>query len=292
MTRRARLTLVSALMLLTIALTSAPASAQVDLSGMWQAYLHEDFPYRGPGPMIGDYIGMPINDEARARADSWDARLMAKPEHQCIMYSQYYLVMQPFGIQVLPEADAITGKINVWHISGTIDRTPQHIYMDGRPHPSKNSIHTSSGFSTGEWQGNTLVVYVTHLTEGIIWRSGVPHSDLATITEFINRHGNTLTITMMLDDPVYLESTMVRTVTYVLEPSMGFFYNNTCQPQVEIDQDPDAVPNYLPGKNAFLKEPSDHFHILPEAFRGGAATEYPEYTKKLKTYVPPPATKK
>ena len=36
--------------------------------------MHEDAPERSDGPEIGDYTGLPINDAARMRADSWDAR--------------------------------------------------------------------------------------------------------------------------------------------------------------------------------------------------------------------------
>lgn len=48
-----------------IALATAPAAyAQVDLAGEWTIRYHEDAPERGPGPDIGDYLGLPINDAA------------------------------------------------------------------------------------------------------------------------------------------------------------------------------------------------------------------------------------
>jgi hypothetical protein len=56
-----------------------PAFAQVDLSGEWAPKFHEDQPERIPGPEIGDYLGIPINDAARLRADSWDASLLTLP---------------------------------------------------------------------------------------------------------------------------------------------------------------------------------------------------------------------
>ena len=49
------------------------ALAHVDLAGGWGQRFHEDLPERGAGPDIGDYLGLPINDAARLRADSWDA---------------------------------------------------------------------------------------------------------------------------------------------------------------------------------------------------------------------------
>src|SRR5437660_8131159 len=59
------------------------ASAQVDFSGEWAPRFHEDQPERVPGPPLGDYLGLPINDAARLRADSWDASMMTLPEWQC-----------------------------------------------------------------------------------------------------------------------------------------------------------------------------------------------------------------
>ena len=52
---------------------SHAAWAQKDLSGMWGQRFHEELPERGAGPEIGDYAGLPVNDAARLRADSWVA---------------------------------------------------------------------------------------------------------------------------------------------------------------------------------------------------------------------------
>src|ERR1700733_15979563 len=70
-------------MLLAAALVGAPAFAQVDLSGEWQPQYHEDQPERIPGPDLVDYLGLPINDAARLRAESWDASRLTLPEEQC-----------------------------------------------------------------------------------------------------------------------------------------------------------------------------------------------------------------
>src|SRR5215472_6530694 len=63
---------------------AAPARGQIDFSGEWSPIYHEDGPERGPGPELGDYTEMPINDAARMRADSWDAdRISVVQEYQC-----------------------------------------------------------------------------------------------------------------------------------------------------------------------------------------------------------------
>lgn len=52
---------------------SMPALAQNDFSGEWAPIYHESSVERLPGPELGDYTELPLNDEARLRADSWDA---------------------------------------------------------------------------------------------------------------------------------------------------------------------------------------------------------------------------
>src|SRR3954453_13597409 len=64
------------------------AWAQIDLSGEWAVRLHEDQLHRNdvlPGGLaIGDYTGLPINDAARLKADSWDASILSTRERQTI----------------------------------------------------------------------------------------------------------------------------------------------------------------------------------------------------------------
>ena len=48
------------------------------------------------------------------------------------------------------------------------------IWMDGRPHPSQYALHTRSGFTTGAWEGNTLVTYTTHMKAGFLRKTGAP----------------------------------------------------------------------------------------------------------------------
>ena len=57
------------LLAIVIAIASVPVIAQqmprtagTDLSGEWAPRFHEDQPERIPGPDIGDYLGLPIND--------------------------------------------------------------------------------------------------------------------------------------------------------------------------------------------------------------------------------------
>jgi hypothetical protein len=181
-------------------------SSLIDLSGTWANRLHEDWIERAPGPHIGDYTGLPINDEARAVADAYQVSMQNMPERQCILYTSQYIVMGPQNLRIQQELDPITGGVVAYQLSGTVDRPPHTIWMDGRDRPSPNAPHTAGGFSTGRWEGRILTVTTTHMKTGLVWRNGVPHSDLATMVEHYIRHDNMLTVTMILTDPVYWRS--------------------------------------------------------------------------------------
>jgi hypothetical protein len=261
------------------------ADAQVDLSGEWAPLFHEDFPERIPGPEIGDYLGLPINDEARLRADSWDASLLTLPEHQCKPHPADYSPRGPANLRIWKEVDTASQDVVAYrtHISWMApERT---IWMDGRPHPPEHAAHTWQGFSTGRWQGGMLTVTTTHLKTGWIRRNGVARRDTATLTEHFVRHGDVLTHIGIITDPVYLAEPFIRTTNWSLDLRQAIA-PYPCQIVVEVDRPRGVVPHHLPGDNPFLTEFAAKHGLPFEATRGGPETMYPEYVERLKTMTP------
>jgi hypothetical protein len=84
------------------------------------------------------------------------------------------------------------------------------IWMDGRPHPPEYAGHTWSGFSTGHWEGHTLVVTTTHFKPNYMRRNGLSRSDKAVVTEWFRLHGNYMSVTQMVEDPVFLAEPLVQ----------------------------------------------------------------------------------
>jgi hypothetical protein len=257
-----------------------PAFAQVDLSGEWAPKFHEDQPERIPGPEIGDYLGIPINDAARLRADSWDASLLTLPENQCRPHPADYSSRGPANLRIWKEMDTATQETIAIHTHISWMAPERTIYLDGRPHPPEYAAHTWQGFSTGKWEGDVLTVYTTHLKEGWIRRNGIPRSEKGTFTEHFIRHGNYLTLVTIVNDPAYLTEPFIRSSDFVLDPTQQIA-PYPCEPVVEIERSKGAVPHHLPGTNTFLTEFPERHGIPAEAARGGAETMYPEYRLKL-----------
>ena len=264
---------------------AAPASAQIDLSGSWQAVFHEDQPERVPGPALGDYLGLPVNENARAFAESWDPSRLTVPEHQCRAHSAPYLYRGPLNLRIWEERDPMTEQVVAIHFDASNFQQRRIVWMDGRPHPSGYAGHTWAGFSTGTWDGDTLVVSTTHIKQMWHRRNGLPQSDQTVLTERFMRHGDVLTYVTMTEDPVYLTEPLVKSTNMQRNPRPltpeQLLY--PCQSVVEIaDRPRGAVPHFLPGRNPFLEEFSKKFSLPPVATRGGAETMYPEFRARLK----------
>lgn len=268
---------------------SQQAFAEIDISGTWAARNHEDSLERGPGPYSVDYTALPLNDDARAKALSYNQSQLAMAERQCALYQQYYLVLGPFGMKIWDETDPVTGQTIAWKIGSWEDRATTTIWMDGRPHPSKNAPHTREGFTTGVWEGDTLVAYTTHMKAGYLRRNGTPASDQATMTTHFLRHGTLMTVLAEIEDPVYLTEPLILSKNFELDPTPMRAEGPPCFPAYEGGSGEEGhVPHYLPGQNPWVNEVTEMYHIPLEAVMGGAETMYPDYRKKLKDkYVRP-----
>jgi hypothetical protein len=278
---RLRASAVCLVTLLAGILGSATAFAQVDFSGEWAPLYHEDYPERIPGPELGDYMGIPITDAARLRADSYDAdRISVVPEYQCRPHGGDYMMRGLANLRIDPILDPVTQRLVALHTRMNFQEMERTIYLDGRPHPSANAPHTFSGFSTGVWQDNVLTITTTHLKESYIRRNGIPASDRRTFTEHWVRHGSYLTVVTVVRDPIFLSEPFVRSQTWLLDPTqqMG---RDICETAAEVPRAADVVPNHLPGTNPFLHEVADWYGLPYEATRGGAETLYPEYRKRM-----------
>jgi hypothetical protein len=274
---------VGPLVLLLVTLWCYPVLAQVDLQGNWRPLPRNQ---DGSG-MIGDIAGIPVTDGDRSRAASWSPENFDVTEWACRPHSWDYSLEGPLSaMRIWDEIDQATQRIIAIH--GHINQEEQEvtIWMDGRPRPPENTLHTWSGFSTGEWDDDVLVVTTTHLKETYIRRDGLMHSDQATIRTRWRRMGNYLQATSILYDPVYMTEPYVRSsMMWVNDPNMPM-YPYPCEEETEGPVPRGVVPHFLPGRSplpAFNKDFTDRFGTPYEPRLGGAETMYPEYIRKMKT---------
>jgi len=259
--------------------TPGRAFAQIDLSGVWAPIFHEDQPERVPGPDIGDYAGLPINDAARFKADTWDASLLTLPEHQCKPHPSTYGFRGVGNLRISSDFDDATQRLVKINTQIQWMEQKRDIWMDGRPHPADYVAHTWQGFSTGRWEGPVLVVQTTHLKTGWMRRNGLALSDRATMEERFIRHGDLLTHVYMISDPVYLTEPLIKTNGFRLTAN-GVVDPYPCESVDEVVREKGVVPSHLPGTNQASEEFAAKHHLSIEGVRGGAETALPEFAKR------------
>ena len=282
-------------LVLILALSSVSAAfAQVDFTGAWDhpgLFGQEDFNDRGQGPEIGDYLGLPLNEAGIRKAESYSGSWLSVPEHQCTPHPAAYQLWGPNTLVVNSQFDPVRRVTEAIRLEGTfgIDRI---VWMDGRPHPPPEALHTFQGFSTGRWEGDSLVVETSHMKAGWLRRNGTPTSERARMLEYFTRYDDYLLVTTIIDDPVYFSEPFVRTTEYLPTerpaPVLGdpftrndgpIFYK--CFPAEETTAGKYYVPHYLPGQNDLLEDFSEKYSVPRWAMGVGGATMYPEFAARL-----------
>jgi cyclase len=258
-----------------VALWAVPAFAQVSFVGDWSGRYHEDQPDRVPGEEPGDFSGLPINDAARMFGDSWDVARHSVLEHQCAPYTLPYMFFGPNQFRIWETKNPDTQElVSIEMYMGTYQQR-RTIWLDGRPHPPEYAPHSFMGFSTGEWNGDTLTITTTHIKAGYFRRGGMPASDRTVVVEHWIRHGNLLSQITIATDPVYLTEPYIRSQEFVQmeRGNQNWLYN--CEYAMELPKDKNEVPHYLPGQNPWLGEFEAKHAMSKDGVRGGAETLMP-----------------
>lgn len=281
---RERVRLAGAVVAIVVGLSAAGAAyAQADLVGEWRSRSNEDL---SSDPDIGAYEGLPINDRARHAGKTWSASLWTVPEHQCIPHPADYGANFS-NVRISKIVDPLTQEIIAYQTNVAWMNPTRTIWMDGRPHPGPNALHTWEGFSTGKWEGDVLVVTTTHMKQGYPRRNGLPRSANGVLVEHFIRVGDVLTWVSHTEDPAYLDEPYVKSISFYNDPG----YQVTvypCSTDVEIVRPEGEIPHYVT-QNPDLYEYGDKHGLTHEAVMGGVATEYPEFMAKLPTTGAPAA---
>jgi hypothetical protein len=136
--------------------------------------------------------GKKFFDEATATNSKDD------PEGFCLPPGVPRMMYTPYPTEIfqLPERVVFVyeGGAHVW----------RNIWLDGRPQP-KDPNPTYLGYSTGKWEGDTLVVDTIGMNDRT-WldAAGHPHGEKLHVTEkFTRTDSNTLKVEATIDDPDY-----------------------------------------------------------------------------------------
>ena len=164
---------------------------QPDLQGIWQALNTAAWDIQDHGATLGvpagrgvvDGNAIPYTPAALAKKqENFKNRDTLDPINKCFLPGVPRLTYLPYPFQIVQQADRVT-------ILHEYSRVIRFIYMNGNPHPA-GKIDWYMGDSRGRWDGNTLVVDVTHFNDETWFdRAGNFHSDALHVVERFTRTG-------------------------------------------------------------------------------------------------------
>jgi hypothetical protein len=132
---------------------SGAAPTYPDLSGVWMAFAVENPAGGGNQPQY--------SADGRAVLDEFAAQFTSIPETGAWCYGtgmpSVMLSTVSYPIEIVQKADRLV-------MLAELEMQVRRVYLDGRPHPD-DFLSTGVGHSVGTWDGDTLVIDTTLLSE-------------------------------------------------------------------------------------------------------------------------------
>jgi len=207
---------------------SPRASAPIDLTGYWVSVVTEDWRWRMVTPPKGDYASVPMTQEARSVADTWDI----SKDGSCMAYGAAGLLRIPTRLRISWESDTV---LKLETDAGVQTR---RLVFDRTQQPGPRSLQ---GFSLAEWerggrgaQGGDLKVTTNNMTGGWVRKNGVPYSENAILTEYYDHFtapngDDWFTVTTIVEDPKYFTQPFVTTTHFKKEADGSKWSPSPCR---------------------------------------------------------------
>ena len=217
---------------------TARAAAPVDFTGNWVSVVSEDWRWRMITPPKGDYASIPVNEQARKIADTWDPAKDEAAGEQCRAYSAPAIMREPGRLRISWQDD------NTLKIETDAGMQTRVFRFGGQP--PQAVPRTWQGYSVARWEsplrgvgigvggpplglgprfgsaGRTLEVVTTEIRPGYLRKNGVPFSPNAVVNEYFDlfkepNGTDWFVVTTVVTDPQYLNGPWVTTSNFKKE---------------------------------------------------------------------------
>jgi hypothetical protein len=195
---------------------AAKASAPIDLTGYWVALVTEDWRFRMITPPKGDYTRVPLTEQAKKIADTWDPAADEASGNQCRAYGGAAIMRLPARFHITWQDD------NTLRVESDYGQQTRLFHFNATP-PAQPGDRTWQGYSTAQWQmPSALKVATTNLRSGYLRKNGVPYSENAIVTEYFDLSpypggGQVMLVTTIVEDPQYIQGLYVVTSQFKKE---------------------------------------------------------------------------
>jgi hypothetical protein len=241
--------------------TTPKASAPIDLTGYWVSLVTEDWRYRMLTAPRYDYYSIPLNEDAKKVAYTWDEA--KTPGESCRNFGAPTIMRVPGRVHVTWEnnnalkfemdagkqtrilnfgPEKSTGEASLQGVSTAQWQTPLSIRASLAKISAQNPVTPGfPGIVNRQQQAaepqhtGTLKVVTTHLRPGFLRNNGVPFSANTTLTEYYDVHKEKngdvwLVVTSIVDDPQYLDAPWVTTTHFRKQNDANGWDPQACKP--------------------------------------------------------------
>jgi hypothetical protein len=197
---------------------SGRAAAADDLTGTWVSVVAEHWHLRMLVPPRGEFAMLPLNQNARKIAASWDPAKEPAGDEQCKGYGAAAIMRVPSRLDIRWAGD---NQLRMDIDSGTQTRLfnfapPQG---QGAAAGAASQVPSWQGYSTAAWVRGDLQAVTTRLRPGYLRKNGIPYSDQTRVEEHFDRFtepngDNWLVVDSIVTDPVYLTGPYLTSVAF------------------------------------------------------------------------------
>jgi hypothetical protein len=205
------------------------ASAPIDLAGYWVSVVNEDWRWRMLTPPPGDFESVPLNDEGERVGNQWTREM----DGQCEAYGVGGLMRIPTRLNITWQDEQ---TLSIETDAGSQERLL-------RFEPGEPGARSLQGHSVARWDltgdgdeedTGYLRVDTSNVTAAWLRRNGVPYSEDATITEYIDRFTSPvgeewLTVLTIVTDPTYLNTPFVTSTQFKGEQDGSNWMPTSCR---------------------------------------------------------------
>ncbi len=177
--------------------------------------------WRRVQPEVGHAVYAPVRDPKPEYKSEFVAKVKSLNENQVKEDSTLHRVQRRRSARLGPPHQIVhTPDQAIFLYADNTGNQWRVIPLDGRPHGTDpETAATYNGDSVGHWEGDTLVVDVTRLTdETWLGDNGLFHSRKLHVTERLRRAGDTIEYQMTAEDPEVLVKPWVLSRTLTLQP--------------------------------------------------------------------------
>jgi hypothetical protein len=182
------------------------ADGKPDFSGLWVMQTKREGNPNFPGceAVSDEFVNIAASLKGGLPYQAWAADLVkARRSEQRVNDPMSRCVpIGPVRLHTWNGPRKVAQTLGLLIIMNELDTTYRQIFTDGRPLPADPNP-SWNGYSSGKWEGDTLVVRTNGFRDGI-WldATGNPMTDAATITERLRRPNfGTMEIEITVDDP-------------------------------------------------------------------------------------------